>query len=243
MRPLCVIGVLSTLALAGCYASTEPATNIGPETAQLNAKGTANNGEAQSYFEYWLTGSTQETLVTRPWRDWPAGVSGPFSEVAKDLAAGSSYSFRVCGDDPGRTGIACAQTRTFTTKPAVEDAVLGSHIWSDVETLYVTAHSTATGANPHGTVRFCCGDPFSGPIDYNGTVTCLAVSGNKAAIGSADGDEKILVTVVDGRQTVDKFSRVVTHGSALPDCAHATFGSEGEPFWPGGDIVVNDASQ
>jgi hypothetical protein len=42
---------------AGCYGSTEPATDIGPESATLQGHGTANNGPAKSWFQYWLTGS------------------------------------------------------------------------------------------------------------------------------------------------------------------------------------------
>ncbi len=71
---------MSVVALAGCYASTEPATNVGPEAATLNARGTANNGPARSHFEFWMTGSTRVS-----WTDdqrWPAGASGPFSQRA-----------------------------------------------------------------------------------------------------------------------------------------------------------------
>ncbi len=162
-------------------------------------------------------------------------------EVAKGLAAATSYSFRICGGDPGRTGDVCAQTRTFTTKPAVEDAVLGSITVSDIATLSINARGTATGANPRGTVDLCCGDPFA-EVSYHGTVTCLAVSGNRAAIGSVDGEDKMLVTVVDGRLADDTHSEVTSHGATLPDCAHASFASQGGPYWPGGDLVVNDAA-
>jgi hypothetical protein len=234
-----LVGIATLVAVSGCYGSTEPASEIGPESARLNAKGTANNGEAQTYFEYRLTGSAREPLRTSA-RTWPAGASGPFSEVAKGLAASTSYSFRVCGNDPGRSGTICAQTRSFTTKPPVEDAVMGSISVLDIATLTVNAHSTATGSSPRGTVDLCCGDPFS-DVSYHGTVTCLAVNGNRAAIGSADGDDKMLVTVVDGRLSDDSHNEVTTHGSALPDCASASFDHQAGPYWPGGDLVVNDA--
>ncbi len=53
---------LCVLVLGGCYGSTEPATNIGEDSATLRAQGTANNGPATSYFEYW---AAEEPFTTR----------------------------------------------------------------------------------------------------------------------------------------------------------------------------------
>jgi hypothetical protein len=39
---------LACMACGGCYASTEPATDVGQSSATLHAHGTANNGEATS---------------------------------------------------------------------------------------------------------------------------------------------------------------------------------------------------
>ncbi len=43
--------VVAAITLAGCYGSTEPATDVRPNSAVLQARGTANDGPAFSYFE------------------------------------------------------------------------------------------------------------------------------------------------------------------------------------------------
>ncbi len=60
LRPSAVVAVVAAaLALAGCYGSTEPATQIDFDQATLNAHGTANAGDAHVYFEYWQTAHPQ----------------------------------------------------------------------------------------------------------------------------------------------------------------------------------------
>jgi hypothetical protein len=83
-----VIG--TTLILGGCYGSTEPATDVGSETATLRAQGTANNGPAGSWFEYWVTGSTANPRTTESIH-WPSGASGAFSQKVKNLADGPTF--------------------------------------------------------------------------------------------------------------------------------------------------------
>jgi hypothetical protein len=143
------LSLLATGLFAGCYASTEPATDVGPDSATLHARGTANSGDAISYFKYWVTGRVRAEdwySVTRL-RNWPAGSSGPISDKATGLAAGTSYSFTLCGNDVG-TPEACAQTRTFTTKPAVEDAVHGSFWAGCCSGFSVDAKSGPSGEHP-----------------------------------------------------------------------------------------------
>ena len=87
------MGMLGVLVLSGCYGSTEPATDIGPESATLRAHGTADNGPAHAGFQYWLTNADRIRKGTT--HAFPAGASGPFSDRVTRLAAGSSYSFRL----------------------------------------------------------------------------------------------------------------------------------------------------
>jgi hypothetical protein len=246
--PAALLALSAAIVFAGCYASTEPATDIGPETAKLNARGTANDGPATSAFEYWLTGTTQSHLQTAP-RSWPAGASGPFSEKVSGLAAGSSYTFRICGGDVNGGG-GCAQTRTFTTKPAVEDAVIGGFWAGCCGRFEVDAHSTATGAKPRGQLRSSGGDGYNS-ASFVGSVTCLVVQGSQAAVGAVGKvtyqpggdteDQTYLATIVDRRLERDTFNQVVTSGTTPPDCAGASFAHQGEIIIPGDDIVVNDA--
>jgi hypothetical protein len=85
------VSVVSALTLAACYGSTEPATSIGEDSATLHARGTANNGPATSYIEYWTDGDPLpgQSGPRTPVRSWPAGVSGAFSEKVSDLLVAS----------------------------------------------------------------------------------------------------------------------------------------------------------
>ncbi len=183
--------MVAAVALTGCYASTEPATGVRFDGAGLNAQGTANSGPASSYFEYWPTASPGARLSTIP-RDWPAGAHGPFSETIDadafpggPLAAGTAYSFRVCGNDRGASPV-CAQTRTFTTPAAGADVVEGS--WSFIEGNphsnrgSVHASSGPAGQNPAGVLRYAVRE--SAALDYAGRVTCLKVSARHAVVGT-----------------------------------------------------------
>jgi hypothetical protein len=219
---------------------------VGPETAKLNARGTANNGGAHSWFEYWQTGSSQHR--TEGSTNWPAGASGPFSTKVSGLAANASYSFRVCGYDIGATSSACAQTRTFKTAPPVEDGVIGWWNLSPHRLGTVDAHSGPAGQSPRGYLEDVYA-PFS-YSSFRGYVTCLAVSGNRAAVGAvgqerldtgADNPVTLLVTIVDGGPTgSDTIGRQQAAGSTPPSCANASF-SQQVDFGSAAGLVVNDA--
>jgi hypothetical protein len=249
LRRLSALAALALVSLAGCYASTEPATNVGPETATLNARGTANNGPASSSFAYWISGTTGRVRGTDE-RHWPAGASGPFSEKIKGLYASKQYSFRLCGSDDSGGLDACAQTRTFTTRPAVDDSVVGE--WGSSPHFYGTidAHSGPSGQSPRGKIWRFSGVGNS-PSLFEGFVICVAVSGDRAAVGAV-GHETVqdppnwhpatlLATVVDGGPSGDDtLSLVLQQGSTPPSCANASFGNQPNLLWPD-DVVVNDA--
>jgi hypothetical protein len=250
-RTLVGLGVAATMALAGCYASTEPATDVGPESAKLNARGTANHGPASSYFEYWLTGSSQ-AHDTVPAGSWPAGASGPFSKTVTRLSADADYSFRVCGSDQDAQENSCAQTRAFKTPPAVEDSVKGGYFHACCASLNVNATSGPSGDNAHGSMALGEFPAFSPGREFTGFVTCLIVDGRSAAVGAVGqwreyGTQNLdpypgslLVGIVDGHLGVDKLGqRSQGPASPAPDCASETFqglfGSDENNF------VVNDA--
>jgi hypothetical protein len=123
-RPTVISVVITAAAiLSGCYASTDPATKVGPESATLNVYGTADKGPARSHFEYWITGSSR--VGNTPELRWPAGARGPIVQKVTGLAASSSYSFRVCGHNESDGRNVCAQTRSFTTGAPVQDSAVG----------------------------------------------------------------------------------------------------------------------
>lgn len=221
---------------------------MGPESATLNARGTADDGPARSHFEYWLTGSSRVGYTHE--RRWPDGATGPFSEKLTGLASSSSYSFRVCGENDSGGPTSCAQARTFATGKPVEDSVTGS--WNDSPGWWgeIKAHSGPSGQNPQGYIRRFSGVNNS-PSLFEGFVTCVAVSGHRAAVGAV-GHETVesppnwhpatlLATVEDnGASGVDTLALSLTQGSTPPNCATASFSYQ-PPLYPDDELIVNDA--
>ena len=197
IRVLAVVVVCGGL-LAGCYGSTEPATNIGEDSATLRGQGTANNGPASSYFEYWTNGDPLpgQARPRTPTRSWPAGASGPISERVSDLLVASRYSFRLCGADRGATPV-CAQTRTLTTPTPTGDYVKGSFSGSAAPTgtpytVRFNARSGPDGQNARGTVKFT----LAGQTRTD-TVVCLRTSPIFARIGVVRDDDSTLLYQIE----------------------------------------------
>jgi hypothetical protein len=232
-RPPSALAALALASLAGCYASTEPATDITQSTARLHAHGTANNGEAQSFFELWPTGSPSQQVPTGAGFRWPAGASGPFSATVDGLSPSTSYSFRICGRDIESGPVICAQTLTFTTKPATQDELWGGYFEGPCCNGYVRAKAGPHGENASGHLS---------ASDFNGFVTCLAVSGNRAAVGGVGQNSAMLMTVVDGGPTgTDTVQRAVAPAAIRPNCATASFANQ-VPIAPeSGNFIVTDA--
>jgi hypothetical protein len=99
--------------------------------------------------------------------------------------------------------------------------------------VFIDAHSDASGGNPGGTVDVFV--PSSGSI-FNGPVTCLVVTDNRAIIGFEDAS--------DGHVTAEVVDNSATGG---PDTFAVILGQTGcapvsEPFpLVSGDFVVHDA--
>jgi hypothetical protein len=253
----CCAAAAVILALGGCYASTEPATDISIRSAKLHARGTANNGPASAYFEYGPTSQPGFGLRTGD-LNFPAGASGPFSATTAffgPLYADTEYRFRVCGRDEGlNEPTVCAQTRTFRTPAATRDAVLGGWrggISPGFPAGETDASADPNGANPTGRLRHQLYEPNT---IFSGRVTCLRVSGRTGVIGAVgqrttDGTEpdpngtpsaSSLVTVVDGGPGgSDRVGVTLSSSTAPPDCGAGpsqTFGT----FLP--TVNVYDAS-
>jgi hypothetical protein len=227
--------LISVVALAcgGCYASTEPATEVQQSSAKLHAHGTANNGEAQSYFELWPTGSPSQHLPTGQGFRWPAGASGPFSSKVEGLYPSTSYSFRVCGRDLEGGSFMCAQTLTFTTKAATQDELWGGFFASPSFNGYVRAKAGPDGQNASGHLS---------ASDFNGFVTCLHVNGNRAAVGGVGTNSAMIMTVVDNGPTgTDTVQRAVAPVAVAPNCASASFANQVPMGTDSEGFVVIDA--
>jgi hypothetical protein len=221
-RLVALLLLLLAVALGGCVGSTEPATEVGTESARLNARGTADNGPATSYFEYEPTngaGFRQKTVVRR----WPAGASGSFSETV-DLLPATPYEFRVCGRDDADSGpYRCAQTRTFTTSNPSGDRVKARFLDAFrpgtpyYDAYKIDARSGPAGENPSGYVAI---GPFA---QFQGFVNCLTVRGDRAVVGAIgqsdsgdDGQETAEISVDERGKVLAWFTE---DPNVLPDCS------------------------
>ncbi len=224
---------LACMVCGGCYASTEPATDVGQSSARLHAQGTANNGEAQSAFELWPTGSPTRPVSTGQGFRWPAGASGPFSAKVEGLYPSTNYSFRICGRDLEGGPFICAQTRTFTTKAATQDELWGGFFGSPSFNGYARAKSGPNGENASGHLS---------ASDFNGFVTCLRVTGNRAAVGGVGSNSAMLMTVVDNGPTgTDTVQRSVAPVAIAPNCAAASFANQVPVATDSEGFIVIDA--
>jgi hypothetical protein len=184
------------LGVAGCYGQTDLATHIATGAATLNARGAANNGAADVYYEYWKN-STPQTKLQTPTKTIPGGASGPFEWRVTGLDDQTAYSFRLCGSDQGSSGPpACAQARPlFTGLSSVRAygatySPIGENGDADIAVNVIAA---PPGGSPSGRVysRWIYGGPGGPPggvsLELGSTttdnVTCVNVQGNVAVIG------------------------------------------------------------
>lgn len=108
--------IFFTTALGGCFGTTNDATNITQTSARLNATGTCDTGNCDTYFEYWPADSSAEfgsSTVKAEWRGLPPGTYSFFDTVSQ-LEPNTSYQYRVCGNEVGQT-IACTLPKSFNT--------------------------------------------------------------------------------------------------------------------------------
>jgi FG-GAP-like repeat len=111
-----VVAAFGALVLAGCYAQTEPASDVGSNSATLNAHGFTTGKQAQAFFQY---SSAKNALGTgfglqTPTLTFPPNASGPFTAKVSGLSPGTNYWFRVCGNDVGDQPF-CNSDLEFTT--------------------------------------------------------------------------------------------------------------------------------
>ena len=245
-RPLSILLALaSSIAVAGCYGSTEPATEIGERSARLNGQGTMNNGPGQVFFEYHrpLRSGSGTTPV-----NVPGGASGPFSQRVTGLRGATEYEFRLCATEEARpTGEAiCAQRRKFRTDTPDGDRVDAIYSFFQSRTTFarIEAASGASGQNPSGSVTLPTGPDGGvyGPVHFVGFVTCLSVRDDVAvvgAVGQGPNTQPELRSALVSVKAGDYGQRLST-SSAAPDCAGAEPNFDPDSS-PDGDVSAFDA--
>jgi hypothetical protein len=198
------------LVCSGCYGSTEKASDVGLDSVKLNGQFTANNGPAESWFEYWPTSTPANRILTQP-RSWAAGATGPTSDPVDSLQQGTQYSFRLCGRDQGGPSL-CAQTRTFVTQSPDTVSGNGTGVGATNEPLQATlsASSGPSGENPTGTLEILA--LVNGNVQsFSGNVVCLNVGSAGVAIFAANG------RIQPGLSDFTVFGRVVTSSTPGQD--------------------------
>jgi hypothetical protein len=241
-----VIVTLSAAMLAGCYGSTERATDVGLSSVTLHGRGTANNGPAHTFFEYWPTAEPSGKETTGP-QPWPSGASGPFSQSVQALRQGTKYTFRLCGNEVGQPPV-CAQTRTFETQRPDSAAGMGTAPSGEGEReirVILHASSGPSGQEPGGELLL---ETVSGtpPAGVRGHVNCLKVTGSTARLaaiakpffGNTVGPLiTIYAKVVVGFSGDRTFDWTTGELSATPDCA----AYDGGGRIATGDFTVTDS--
>ena len=174
MRLVAAAAAVVLLTCAGCYGTTDPATQITQSSARFNAHGAANRGPATAYFEYEPTNGTGFVRTTFE-RSWPAGASGSFSEDVSGLLPATPYTFRLCGYDTDSGFATCAQRLSFTTAKPPGDGVEATFWFTGyrVARMDLSARSGPSGEHPSGSIW---------SPTYQGFVSCLYVKGDRAAV-------------------------------------------------------------
>jgi hypothetical protein len=212
-----VVALAAVLVLAGCgFGITGPATDVSDITATLT--GVADRTEPGGitwWFEY---GTTPDYGSTTPRDSRFVTAPIPVSAVLETLSPQTTYHYRLCVSDFEEDRGSCGADSTFTTGTA-RDHVRG-HI--EVSSLFqppfhlgvrLDASSDADGTNPSGGVS-----AYHDDVTISGTVTCLRIVENRAAIGflSTEG-EPWLAYVFDNGASGDSFD-IVGFAGTLTEC-------------------------
>jgi hypothetical protein len=249
------------LLFAACgFGVTTAATNIDATSATLT--GDVRNtvaaptdywfewGTTTSYGSTTPTGSVNVVDFTQPY---------PVTADLSGLVSGTTYHYRLCVLDA--QGGVCGNDRAFTASPG--DSVSGFGLVYSIPGLGaslgadVSAASAADGSNPTGQAISTPGSWFFRIAD-RGPVTCLNVSGNRAAVGfmalAPDIGEPdptpfpILFFIEDNGPTGDRFSfgTIAAPATDCPVPTNADFVPStlgGSPVGPGlesGNFTVVD---
>jgi VCBS repeat protein len=232
LRPLLGLGlgaVACALVLAGCYAQTEPASDVGSTSATLNAHGFTAGKQGQAFFQYSSaknalgTGFGQQT----PTLTFPTGVSGPFTARVSGLSPGTNYWYRVCGNDVGDRPF-CNSDLEFTTTVPGAAAAFGSRVVTLGAFALVTADFNGDGL------------PDLVVLDDGGVVHILLGAGDATfrEVGTVDFHGRIVVGDFnrDGKQ--DLLEGTTSGVEVFPGRGDGTFGAPIGTSASAGDRIV-----
>jgi hypothetical protein len=145
-------------------------------------------------------------------------------------------------DDPSQESSTERLSPSFKEENAKKDGVVGSGRFEDLSEFHVSAHSGPAGEDPKGHLDLDL-NPERPPANL-GKIVCLAVLGNRAAVGAEDQDHPGLtryVIVEDNGDAGDPTpDRAIFTGTGQLDLCEF-FVTEFAGFPIEGDVTVVDA--
>jgi hypothetical protein len=171
----------------------------------------------------------------------PSGEYGNFGENVTGLASGRVYFYEVCGADIRAGAQACGGVQKFFTKPtAAQDSVQGSLRAGASAPQFADWYTFDAASGPQGqnVDGLFVQQSRSGFIVADGRVTCLAVDGNRAAVGVVGKDFN--GNTISGVYTVVGNESLGSVSQFPPNCAAASYANQVPAF--DGTIAINDAN-
>lgn len=201
---LVVVALAGGLLLSGCYAQTEPASNVGSTSATLNMHGFTNSNPANAFFQYSPAKAGLGTVFGKqtPTLTFGPNVSAPFAWHVTDLSPGTNYFFRACGNDVGKP-VVCNSDLEFTTVVPGAAAAFGPPLATGGYVPYATGDFNGDGT-PDLIVAEAFGPPEIDDVllgNGDGTFTKAGAIDNSGpvAVGDFNRDGKLdLVVGVPG---------------------------------------------
>jgi hypothetical protein len=206
--------------LVSCgYATSAPATWVTDVGARLTGTVFSTEpGTTAYHFEYGPTSAYGSTTAGGTVTIANPEVGVPVTADIAGLSEGAVYHHRLCAFDVATGAGSCTADTTVTTTSG-QDSVTGSgwlllapvaKLWIGSEA--IDARSAADGSGASGRASADPG-PSSPFFRNHGSVTCLRVSGNRAAIGfvtdhASGAGTPMLVFVEDNGPSGDRWGRV-----------------------------------
>jgi hypothetical protein len=182
-----LVGVMAIVAAACGVGITGPAADVTDTSARLTGSvGNTVVGATDYWFEYGPTSGYGSTTPRGTVNVATPTSSPSVQATVSGLAEATTYHFRLCTAGSDHAGT-CGADATFTTTTG-RDSVSGRGIVLDLGFGYVIGGAIFATSGPDGAAPVS-GSASTAPGSYyfkisdTGSVTCLRVVGNRAAIG------------------------------------------------------------
>lgn len=218
-----VVAGLAALGLAACdYGEATHATEVTDVSARLHGNVHSSDPLPQVWFEYDAQPEVVDGALvfdaSTPIQQWACcGPMETASSVVSGLEPGTTYHYRMCVRTESGGGL-CGAPVQLTTKPDDRDVVEGHlaiPIYPElgyVDGVSVSVRAEPDSSDPVGAASRSPGTHYFRLAD-TGSVTCLHIVGNRAAIGFVADyedfgapDVPVVVYVEDNGDGGDRFA-------------------------------------